>query len=38
VDFFQADGLAIPEAGHDTATFSAEVDGEVNFVWHRECD
>ena len=34
VDFFEADGLAVPEAGHDAAAFSAEVNGEINAVWH----
>ena len=30
VDFFEADGLAVPEAGHHAAAFSAEVNGEIN--------
>ena len=34
VNFLQADGLAVPEAGHYAATFSTEVDCEINAVWH----
>jgi hypothetical protein len=34
VDFFEAEGLAVPDAGNNAATFSAEVDGEINAVWH----
>jgi hypothetical protein len=34
VDFVEADGLAVPEAGHYTATFSAEVNGEINAGGH----
>ena len=35
VDFFEADGLAVPEAGHYAATFSAEINGEIDAVWHE---
>ena len=34
VDFLQADGLAVPEAGHHAATLSADVDSEINPVGH----
>ena len=33
VDFFEADGLAVPEAGHDAAAFGAEVNCEINALW-----
>ena len=38
VDFFEADGLAVPEAGHDAAAFGAEVDGEINALCHWGVD
>ena len=30
VDFFEADGSAVPEAGHYAATFGAEVNGKID--------
>ncbi len=34
MDFFELEGLAVPEAGDDAAAFSSEINGEIDLGFH----